>query len=463
MTSTVAFAPSKSPGSFGGISTGTVVPVTPAFAASKDRDSAMEVDQAHQMAASNPLTASGVSLSMPNSSKGPQEADSAMHLDEPRTAASNLLTTSAAACSKPDNSGIVPDPDSAMELEGPQMVASKPLAASGASVLKPTTNGNASPFSFVFPHGSDSSTANRAGPQSVGGTMPARYSSQASGQPTPKSGQKISKAHHLGRVRKDFRDRSEASHNEIEACMHQVPDPYKPALQMVIKARVCDEVPAPSSETATSIPELANMGPGARVIPLPRHKEELDKEIISHFLKYFRNIRSESMQVWLDLITMVLRSGRTPKEMFGLDCSKVLGSEWVIDYARVDRVAREPTSGRNAFFGRENMSPDNRTKFDDAFKTEVFGSGPIFDKLVAKWALENDNDKALVMKCLEHAGWIRADSILTRFMSWSMDAELAPPAACRTCHTHFKWASPRLLHFVSNERHAMGFPGQLHE
>lgn len=292
--------------------------------------------------------------------------------------------------------------------------------------------------------------------------MPARGSSQAFARPTPKTGQKVSKAHHLGRVRKGFRDRSEASRKEIEGCMHQVPDQYKTDLHMVLEARVCDEVPAPLSETATSTPELANMGPGARVIP-PRHKEELDEEVISRLLEYFQKVRSDNKQVWLDLITMVLQPGRTPKEMFGVDCSEILDSEWVIDYARVDRVAREPTSGRDAFFGRENMSPANRATFDAAFEAAMFGSSPVFDQLVAKRALKDDNNRALVMQCLQRAGWIRADSKLTRFVSWSMDAGLAPPVARRVCHKHFKWAFPRLLHFVSSERHAMGFPGRLHE
>jgi hypothetical protein len=44
---------------------------------------------------------------------------------------------------------------------------------------------------------------------------------------------------------------------------------------------------------------------------------------------------------------------------------------------------------------------------------------------------------------------------MSRFMTWSLDASLAPPVIGRACLHHFKWAFPRLLHAVSSERNAL--------
>jgi len=402
MATSQGLAPSQSPGSLeGGNFSGSLAPLAPAFSPSTCPYSTMKLDEPHQKAPSQALIASGPSVSMSNSSMYPQEADSALHLEDPQTA------------------------------------ASKPMIAFGASDSMPTTDGNASPIAFVSSQGSVTSTASHARPQ---------------------AGAKVSKAQPLVRVRKGFRERSKKSRQDIEACMGEVPEPYQVDVHRVLEAKVCDENPAPSSDIATSIPELANMGPGARVIPPPRRELHLTHEVERELVQYFKGLRAANRQVWLDLITAVLQSGRTPKEMFSDDCSKILDTEWVIDYERLDNIAREDTGGQDGFLTREKIHPAHRQFFDEAFEKVMSGGGPVFDKVVAKWALGGNSpgeNKGLVMQCLERAGWTRADSKKTRFMNWSLDTSLAPPAIGKACLNHFKWASPRLLHAVSTERNAL--------
>jgi hypothetical protein len=412
----------------------------------------MELDEAHQ-----------VPQSKVNSNFAPVEPafSPAMDLDDPQAAASKFSTTTGASLSMLTITGVVPNSNSAMELDGAQPTASKPTAAFGASISMPTATGNASPFAFKFSQGSATSTANHARPAG-GSTMPTWGSSQTSALPNAQTGQKVSRKQS---VPEGFRDRSENSRKEIDRCMDQVPEQYKIDVHKVREAKVCDETPAPSSGIATSIPELANMGPGARVIPPPRREQVLTHDQARDALRYFKGVRAENGQVWLDLITAILQSGRTPKETFSDDCSKILDTEWVIDYARLDKIARKTTDGQDAFFTPENIHPAHRPLFDEAFRVVMSGGGRIFDQAVAKWSLGGNSpgeNKGLIMQCLERAGWIRADSEMTRFMKWSLDASLSPLPIRRACNCHFKWAFPRLLHAVSSERIDLGLPGPVH-
>jgi hypothetical protein len=377
-------------GSFGGGNLiGDYEPMAPAFSPSSDRYPAMELDEAQPMA---DFTPSAPAFS-PSKNEYPD-----MELDEPQMSASNLLTAPATVPAMP--------------------------ATVGASQSTPVTNENASPL-FVFPQGSATSTANYARPQAGGSTKLSQGSSKVSALLNARIGAKVSEAQPLGRVRKGFRDRSEKSRQKIEACMGRVPEQYKIDVHKVLESKVCDEIPARSSDKATSIPELAKLGPGARVAPSPRREQDLSHESARELFNNFRGVRAANGQVWLDLITTVFQSGHTPKEILSDDCGKILDTEWVIDYERLDRLAWKATGRQDDFLNPESMQPAHRQLFDEALEKVMSGGGSIFDKLVGKWALGGNApgaNKDLVMQCLERAGWTRADSKMSRFMNWSLDA-----------------------------------------
>ncbi|ERF71034.1 hypothetical protein EPUS_03314 [Endocarpon pusillum Z07020] len=285
------------------------------------------------------------------------------------------------------------------------------------------------------------------------GSGTARRAGQAPARRAAPTGKNISEARHIGRTKGGFRDRSDKERKELEGMLNQVPDQFKIDVHKVIQSQVCDTVPGLSDERVRSIPDLAKTGVGASVGPHPFADKFRSKADNGRDIAYFRELRQEMPQVWLHLITMVLQSGRSPKDIFDNECDAILGAEWVTDLERIDRVAREGSAADSkAFFTREDVSMTLRPTFDHAVDKMTKDGCKVFEMAVKNWVKHDKSggNKDLFLQCLERAGWIQAHSHLTRFMGWATGD--APPAIKRACFNHFRWAFPRMLRAVSTER-----------
>lgn len=156
-------------------------------------------------------------------------------------------------------------PDSAMELDEPQIAASKPLTPSRASVSMLSSNGAAPARPFV----------------------PSEAPSQTSAMHTSDTGKNVSKAQHIGRTRKDLRERIDGSRKEIEGQMHNVTEQFKIDMHRVIESPLCEAVPAASDAKVPSIPDLVKTGPEASVTALPCAQKLLSMVDIKRDLEYF--------------------------------------------------------------------------------------------------------------------------------------------------------------------------------
>ncbi|KAF7511329.1 hypothetical protein GJ744_004894 [Endocarpon pusillum] len=285
------------------------------------------------------------------------------------------------------------------------------------------------------------------------GTGTARRAGQAAARRAAQTGKNISEVRHIGLSRNGFRDRSDKERKELEGMLNQVPDQFKIDVHKVIQSQVCDTVPGLSDERVRSIPDLAKTGVGSSVEPHLFADKFRSKADSGRDIAYFRDLRQQMPEVWLHLITMVLQSGRSPKDIFDNECDGILGAEWVTDLERIDRVAREGSAADSkAFFTREDVSMTLRPTFDDAVDKMINDGCKVFEIAVKNWVKHDKSggNKDLFLQCLERAGWIQAHSHLNRFMGWATGD--APPAIKRACFAHFRWAFPRMLRAVSTER-----------
>ncbi len=362
-----------------------------------------------------------------------ERSDSIMELDVPVSSALAASTESV----------------SAMEVDRPQNVAAKPLTQVTTSDAVPDSDKNGSgPFHFA----GSLKLPVRDG-RATQGNHTARQGGQAPSRRPAQTGTDVPAARHAGLTRNGFRDRSDKERKELEAMLRQVPDQFKIDVHKVIQSQVCDMVPALSAEEVRSIPDLAKTGPGASVRPHPFADKFRSKADSGRDIMYFRELRQQTPQVWLDLITMILQSGRSPKDVLDSEYDRILGAEWVTDLERIDKVAREGShTVSKAFFTREDVSVTLRPLFDQAASKMMTDGCKVFEIAVKNWIKhdKSGDNKALFIQCLERAGWVQAHSHFTRFMGWATGD--APPAIKRACFNHFRWAFPRLLRAVSAER-----------
>ncbi len=476
------FAPSKKPGSFG-ISTSKSsavslkpiasnsntqrndIPPTTSVQSAKPSSSTSVNNQMSNVVASSP-DASGLLTPGLGSTSGPlfvQSKKPGTWLDrKPKKDAVSVAPVPhpAATLDRPDatmepdvpvNSAFASSNESvsAMQVDESQHTAPKPFAPLRPSEATLTSNKNESgPFQF-----SGSPKLPAAGGRATQGNGTARRAGPTTIRRAARTETNASGASHIGRTRNGFRDRSDDERRELEDILHQVPDQFKIDVHKVIQSQVCDVVPPLSDETVRSIPDLAKTGPGASVGPHPFAEKFRSRAECGRDLTYFRELRQKTPQVWLDLITILLQSGRNPKDILNNECDEILGAEWVIDLARVDKVAREGSAADPlAFFARDHVSMTLRPLFDQAVDKLVGDGRKVFEMAVKNWIKhdKSGSNKVLFIQCLERAGWTQAHSHFTRFMGWATGD--APAPIKRACFNHFRWAFPRLLRAVSTER-----------
>lgn len=384
----------------------------------------------------------GISTSKSNAipSNSTASGSNAMEIDMPPTASSQSAKPSSTSVNNQTSNVVASSPNAHGLLSSGRGSTSTHFVQS----KKPGTWLNQKPRRDAVPAGDGRATQGN-GSARRGGQAPAGRAAQ--------TGKNISEARPIGVSKNGFRDRSDEERKELEGMLHQVPEQFKIDVHKVIQSQVCDMVPGRSDESVRSIPDLAKTGVGASVGPHPFADKFRSKADSGRDIAYFRELRQQTPQVWLHLITMILQSGRSPKDIFENECDGILGAEWVTDFERIDRVAREGSAADSkAFFTREDVAMTLRPAFDHAVDKMINDGCKVFEVAVKNWVKHDKSggNRDLFLQCLERAGWIQAHSHLTRFISWATGD--APSVIKRVCSSHFRWAFPRLLHAVSGER-----------
>lgn len=212
--------------------------------------------------------------------------------------------------------------------------------------------------------------------------------------------------------------------------------------------------PRMSDRSVRSIPDLVNQGPGAKVAPFrgKRLSEEEEQQIRG----YLRDIRNHHFPIWLGLMMKVLQSGRTPKKLLRKKYHEILGGEWVLDYERIDRIARgDIRFACEKYFDSNCVGKELREEFagtfDEAYSKIEDGGLRVFGELITEWAMKCKESRSktdvmlfsMFVACVCKAGWVEAEPKYGQFIRWSQ--EMAPEPLKSVCREHFRWAFPRLF------------------